>query len=322
MDSTSRRAVLAAGAGAALAAALPAASAQAAPGPDHPVRQRLRALEREHDARLGAYAHDTGSGRLMTYRADERFPMCSTFKTLGAAAVLRDLDGDGAFLAWRIRYTQQDVTRSGWSPVTEDHVDDGMTVAELCRYSITHSDNTAANLLLRELGGPTAITRFARSLGDRVTRLDRWEPELNSAEPWRITDTTSPRALGRTYGRLVLGDALAPDDRRLLTGWLLANTTSEERFRKGLPADWTVADKTGGGRYGGNNDAGVAWPPGRPPVVLTVLTTRPTEDAQPDDVLVARAAAVLAEAVSRTWAPRASPAAASARPIPDGPSVQ
>ncbi|MET8503346.1 class A beta-lactamase [Streptomyces sp. NPDC004787] len=307
MDSTSRRAVLAAGAGAALAAALPAASAQAAPGPDHPVRQRLRALEREHDARLGAYAHDTGSGRLVTYRADERFPMCSTFKTLGAAAVLRDLDGDGTFLARRIRYTQQDVTRSGWSPVTKDHVDDGMTVAELCRYSITHSDNTAANLLLRELGGPTAITRFARSLGDRVTRLDRWEPELNSAEPWRITDTTSPRALGRTYGRLVLGDALAPDDRRLLTGWLLANTTSEERFRKGLPADWTVADKTGGGRYGGNNDAGVAWPPGRPPVVLTVLTTRPTEDARPDDVLVARAAAVLAEAVSRTWAPAGVP---------------
>ncbi|MCX2180960.1 class A beta-lactamase [Streptomyces sp. SKN60] len=294
----SRRTVLAAGAGAALAAALPAASAHAAPREDGRARQRLRALEREHGARLGAYAYDTGSGRLVTYRADELFPMCSTFKTLCAAAVLRDLDRDGEFLARRIRYTQEDVTRSGWSPITKDHVGDGLTVAELCEYSLTHSDNTAANLLLRELGGPTAITRFARSVGDPVTRLDRWEPELNSAEPWRTTDTTSPRALGRTYGRLVLGDALAPADRRLLTGWLLANTTSEQRFRKGLPADWTVADKTGGGRYGGNNDAGVAWPPGRPPVVLTVLTTKPAEDAAADDVLVARAAEVLADAVS------------------------
>ncbi|MFF6774088.1 class A beta-lactamase [Streptomyces sp. NPDC012637] len=295
-----RRTMLTAGAGAALAAALPLTSAHATPAhvSSGRARQRLRALEREHDARLGAYAYDTGSGRLVTYRADERFPMCSLFKTLGAAAVLRDLDRDGEFLARRVHYTQEYVKRSGWSPITKDHVADGMTIAELCEYSITHSDNTAANLLLQELGGPTAITRFARSIGDDVTRLDRWEPELNSAEPWRETDTTTPRAIARSYARLVLGGALAPDDRSRLTGWMLANTTSSERFRKGLPADWVLADKTGGGRYGGNNDAGVAWPPGRPPVVLAVMTTRPEEDATADNALVAGAAEVLAAEVS------------------------
>ncbi|MBB5122967.1 hypothetical protein AF335_14350 [Streptomyces eurocidicus] len=77
-----------------------------------------------------------------------------------------------------------------------------MTVGELCDATIRFSDNLAGNLLLRELGGPTAITRFCRSIGDRTTRLDRWEPELNTAEPSRVTDTTSPRAIGRTYGRL------------------------------------------------------------------------------------------------------------------------
>ncbi|MFF5975612.1 class A beta-lactamase [Streptomyces sp. NPDC012769] len=291
-----RRSILAAGTGAALAAvALPLTPAHAAPGG---ARRRLRALEREHGARLGAYAYDTGSGRLVTYRADERFPMCSLFKTLGSAGVLRDLDRDGEFLARRVHYTQEYVERSGWSPVTSKRVEGGMTVAELCECSITHSDNTAANLLLRELGGPTAITRFARSIGDEVTRLDRWEPELNSAEPWRETDTTTPRAIARSYARLVLGGALATGDRRRLTGWMLANTTSLERFRKGLPADWTLADKTGGGRYGGNNDAGIAWPPGRPPVVLAVMTTKPAEDAEADNVLVARAAEVLADAVT------------------------
>ncbi|MFI8518857.1 class A beta-lactamase [Streptomyces sp. NPDC085481] len=290
-----RRSLLTAGAGATLAAALPLTPAHASGGDTTP---RLRALEREHGARLGAYAYDTGSGRVVAYRAGELFPMCSVFKTLGSAAVLRDLDRDGEFLARRIHYTQELVDRSGHSPITREHVADGLTVAELCEYSITHSDNTAANLLLRELGGPTAVTRFARSLGDRVTRLDRWEPELNSAEPWRETDTTTPRAIGRSYARLVLGGALAPHDRRLLTGWLLANTTSGNRFRKGLPADWTLADKTGGGRYGGNNDVGIAWPPGRPPVVLAVLTTKPAEDAAADDELVAEAARILAGAVS------------------------
>ncbi|GAA4899783.1 class A beta-lactamase [Streptomyces coeruleoprunus] len=293
-----RRTVLATGAGAALAALTAATPAHATPAA--PVTQRLRALEREHGARLGAYAHDTATGRTVAYRADERFPMCSLFKTIGAAAVLRDLDRKGEFLARRIRYTEDYVKRSGWSPITgeEGNLARGMTVEELCACSITHSDNTAANLLLRELGGPTAITRFSRSIGDTVTRLDRWEPELNSAEPWRETDTTTPRAIGRTYARLVLGDALAPGDRRTLTDWLLANTTSKNRFRAGLPADWTLADKTGGGSYGGNNDAGIAWPPGRPPVVLAVMTTKPDQDAASDDPLVASTAKILADAMS------------------------
>ncbi|WP_326653773.1 class A beta-lactamase [Streptomyces sp. NBC_01750] len=299
-----RRTILAtgAGAGAALAAVsrvTPAHAALAAPGAARVTRQ-LRALEREHSARLGAYAHDTATGRRVVYRADESFPMCSLFKTIGAAAVLRDLDRDGEFLARRIRYTAKDVKDSGHSPITgrPENLAHGMTVAELCAYSITHSDNTAANLLLRELGGPTAITRFCRSVGDPVTRLDRWEPELNSAEPWRETDTTTPRAIGRTYARLVLGDALVPCDRRLLTDWLLANTTSGERFRAGLPADWRVADKTAGGSYGGNNNAGIAWPPGRPPVVLAVMTTKPDRDAPADNPLVAKTAGILAAALS------------------------
>ncbi|MET8329242.1 class A beta-lactamase [Streptomyces sp. NPDC005181] len=314
-----RRTILAAGAGAALATVSASAPAHAsltahafstAPGAAARVARQLRALEREHSARLGAYAHDTATGRTVVYRADERFPMCSLFKTVGAAAVLRDLDRNGEFLARRIRYTAQYVEASGHSPITgrAENLSHGMTVADLCAYSITHSDNTAANLLLRELGGPTAITRFCRSIGDPVTRLDRWEPELNSAEPWRETDTTTPRAVGQTYARLVLGDALVPCDRRLLTGWLLANTTSGERFRAGLPADWTVADKTAGGSYGGNNDAGVARPPGRPPVVLAVMTTKPARDAAADNPLVAKTAGVLAEALSRppTATPRGS----------------
>ncbi|MFF9345090.1 MULTISPECIES: class A beta-lactamase [unclassified Streptomyces] len=298
----SRRTALALGAGTALTTALglaaagPASAAPAGRAEDR-VAARLRALEERYDARLGVHAHDVRTGRTIAHRDRERFPMCSVFKTLAVAAVLRDLDHDGTFLARRIPYTAACVERSGWSPVTGDpeNIARGMTVAELCDATIRFSDNTAANLLLRELGGPTAVTRFARSTGDPVTRLDRWEPELNSAEPWRTTDTTTPRAIARTYGRLVLGRVLEPADRALLTDWLLRNTTSPTRFRKGLPADWTVADKTGGGEYGGNNDVGVTWPPDGGPILLSVLTTRFEPDAEGVDELVAAAAAVVAE---------------------------
>ncbi|MFI1314725.1 Exo family class A beta-lactamase [Streptomyces albidoflavus] len=301
----SRRTLLTATAGAALAAAtLAPGTAHATSdsrgrghGPASDAERRLAGLERASGARLGVYAYDTGSGRTVAYRADGLFPMCSVFKTLSSAAVLRDLDRNGKFLSRRIFYTQDDVEQAGGAPETgkAENLANGMTVEELCEVSITASDNCAANLMLRELGGPTAVTRFVRSLGDRVTRLDRWEPELNSAEPGRVTDTTSPRAITRTYGRLVLGDALNPRDRRLLTSWLLANTTSGDRFRAGLPDDWTLGDKTGAGRYGTNNDAGVTWPPGRPPIVLTVLTAKTEQDAVRDDGLVADAARVLAE---------------------------
>ncbi|MGW6691962.1 class A beta-lactamase [Streptomyces sp. NPDC054961] len=293
----SRRTALALGAGAALAAALPlGGTAHALPAGDG-VASRLRELEERHSARLGVFARNLRTGRTVAYRADERFPMCSVFKTIAAAAVLRDLDHDGETLAKLVRYTAQYVEKSGYSPLTgtAENLENGMTVAQLCDAAICYSDNTAGNLLLRELGGPTAITRFCRSIGDGRTRLDRWEPELNSAEPWRVGDTTTPRAIGGTYARLVLGDALARQDRERLTGWLLANTTSGERFRAGLPADWILADKTGGGRYGGNNDTGIAWTPDGTPVVLAVLTTRHEEDAPADHPLVAGTAALLAE---------------------------
>ncbi|WUO17744.1 class A beta-lactamase [Streptomyces sp. NBC_00289] len=279
---------------------MPTASAHAAAngesdGSDH-VTARLSTLESRHGARLGVFAHNLATRRTVRYRADERFPVCSLFKTLAAAAVLRDLDRHGEVLARRVHYTAADLVEN--SPRTEQHLADGMTVAELADAAIRYSDNTAGNLLLRQLGGPTAVTRFARSLGDRVTRLDRWETELNSAEPWRITDTTSPRAIGRTYARLVLGDALNRPDRELLNHWLLNNTTSGNRFRAGLPATWTIADKTGGGWYGANNDVGIAWTEDGTPLVLAVQTTLPDRDAAYDHDLIKETAALLADALT------------------------
>ncbi|MET9416306.1 class A beta-lactamase [Streptomyces klenkii] len=296
---TSRRTLLALGAGTALAALTTGGTAYAAtPGGDRTAR-RLRELEQEHSARLGVFAHNTVTGRTVAHRAGELFPMCSTFKTIAVAAVLRDLDRDGEFLAKRIHYTKKEVEDSGYDKITgrDENVANGMTVEELCAAAISFSDNGAANLLLRELGGPTAVTRFCRSTGDRTTRLDRWEPALNSAEPGRTTDTTTPRAIGRTYARLVLGDVLDPADRKRLTGWLLANTTSDERLRKGVPAGWTVADKTGAGSYGTSNDVGITWTPHGAPVVMSILTTKHEPGAEGDSPLVAETARLLASAL-------------------------
>jgi beta-lactamase class A len=153
-----------------------------------------------------------------------------------------------------------------------------MTVSELCEVTLQYSDNAAANLLMKQIGGPAAVTAYARSIGDSEFRLDRWETELNSALPDDVRDTTTPLAMARSLQKLVLGDVLPAAQRKLLRDWMVGNTTGATRIRAGVSAAWTVADKTGAGDYGTVNDIGVIWPPGKAPLVLAVYLTQPNKD--------------------------------------------
>jgi beta-lactamase class A len=183
--------------------------------------------------------------------------------------------------------------------VTERHVDAGMTVRELCDAAITLSDNTAANLLLASAGGPAGLTAFARSIGDTRTRLDRWETELNEAAPGDPRDTTTPAAMLHSMREVLLGDVLADGSRAQLVDWLVATRTGDRRLRAGLPDGWRVGDKTGTSGNGIANDVGIAWPPGRGPLLVTAYYDgRPATPEQRDAVIadVGRVVASLAGA--------------------------
>ncbi|RFS84644.1 class A beta-lactamase [Actinomadura spongiicola] len=258
------------------------------------VTRRLLRLEKARDARVGAYAIDTGTGQVLAHRADERFPFASSFKVMACAAVLQKARRTDPGLMDRvIRYDRRDL--AAFSPETEKHVGTGMTVAELCGATITKSDNTAGNLLLKEIGGPRGLTAFFRSLGDTVSRSDRVEPGLNRWRPGELRDTTAPGPWARDLRALTVGDALVPADRERLVAWLKASVTGGERIRAGLPGGWTVGDKTGtAGVHGNANDIAVVWPPSGAPLIFAILVTRPDADAEPDDETVAAAARILA----------------------------
>jgi beta-lactamase class A len=231
----------------------------------------LTQLERRMQGRLGVYALDTATGASLRYRADERFLLCSTGKTLTVAAVLRQSEVEPGLLDRVIHYGPSDVL--SYAPVTSQHVTEGMTVAALCDAAITVSDNTAANLLVEMIGGPAAVTAFARTLGDDVTRIDRLEPDLNVTTPGDPRDTSTPEQMAKNLQTLVLGDALSDVSRQRLTDLLEANTTGDQTIRAGLPGDWTVGDKTGSGAQGENNDLAVAWPPSAKPLIIAVYTS-------------------------------------------------
>lgn len=233
----------------------------------------LKDLEVQSGARIGVAAVDYNSGKLVCWREGERFIMCSTFKLSLAAAFLSRADADREDLNRIIRYNQGDLLDV--SPVTARNVGTGMRVSDLCQAVMLYSDNTAANLLLTELGGPEALTQWWRQIGDTVTRLDRREPALNV--PDGIKDTTTPAAMLGNLKAVLLGNTLSATSRARLMGWMAASTTGSAMLRAGVPANWTVGDKTG--RWlssdpakGATNDIAILTPPGRKPILVTAYT--------------------------------------------------
>ncbi len=256
----------------------------------------IASIEARTGGRLGVTAIDTGTQVAFAYRADERFPMCSTFKALAVAAVLERIDRGIERADRRVSYGRSDLL--DYAPVARAHVARGfMTVEDLCAAAMTDSDNTAANLLLRTLGGPAGVTRFARSIGDRMTRLDHTEPALNFDVTGDPRDTTTPAAMAQSLRAVALGAVLTVARRNRYTAWLRGNKTGAARIRAGLPSTWRVGDKTGTGgdtnRFGDSetrNDIGILWPPGRAPIVLTVYLRGAQIAAGPADAAIAAVA--------------------------------
>ncbi len=243
-------------------------------------------IESEYDARVGVYAIDTGSDQTIDYRSEERFAFASTYKALAAALVLKQNTMEE--LEEVITYTEDDLV--SYSPITEKHVDTGMTLAELSEAAVRTSDNTAGNLLFEELGGPEQFQQSLREIGDDVTQSDRYETALNEFTPGNTRDTSTPAALATSLQGFAVGDLLTDDKLELLLDWMQGNATGDTLIRAGAPEGWTVADKSGAGRYGTRNDIAVVWPPDREPIILAIMTRHDTEDAEYDDALIAEVA--------------------------------
>ncbi|MGY3727069.1 MULTISPECIES: class A beta-lactamase [Cobetia] len=246
----------------------------------------LQEIEQRVGARLGVTVLDTADGRRVSWRGDERFPMSSTFKVLACGNLLSRVDARQESLSRKVEIRPADLV--SYSPVTERQVEgDGMTLAALCRATITTSDNTAGNLILDAIGGPVGLTNYLRTLKDDITRLDRRETALNEATPGDPRDTTTPDAMASTLQRLLLGEALSEASRLTLQGWMLANTTGSDKLRAALPDDWQIADKTGGGGHGTNNDIAIIWPPNHAPLIVAVYLTESEAERAVRDAAIA-----------------------------------
>ena len=252
------------------------------------------AYERESGGRLGVYAENLATGAKLAWRADERFVMCSTFKASLAACVLARVDRGEEQLAAMISYGQADLLE--YAPVAKQNLAAGaMSVTDMCKAIVELSDNTCANLLLARIGGPAVLTAFWRSIGDTTSRLDHNEPELNRSPPGDPRDTTTPAAMARNLRRLVLGEALAPASRTQLTEWMVNCKTGANRLRGGLPAGWTIGDKTGNNGKDASGDLAVVWPKPETPILIAAYTQGGTPNTAQIQAVFARIGRMVAE---------------------------
>jgi beta-lactamase class A len=252
----------------------------------------MKRIEAEAGGRLGVAMIDTHDGHRFAWRGGARFPMCSTFKFLLAAAILKRADAGRLRLDRALPVSKADYVPH--SPTVEKHFGGTLTIAALCEATITLSDNAAANLLLPLVGGPAGFTAFLRALGDPVTRLDRIEPFMSEAKPGDLRDTTTPAAMLHSLNAVVLGNTLKPSSRTQLGQWLIDNKTGGARIRAGVPAGWRVGDKTGTSGNGVVGDVAIIWPPERKPLLLTTYF----DGGQADDAARQKALADAARAVT------------------------
>ena len=239
------------------------------------IQEKLTLLESKEHIRLGISALNTANNQMINFRANERFPIQSTFKLIGVSAILYKNMQDPSLLKQKISYKKEDLV--SWSPIAEKNIESGMTISELCSAAMKYSDNAAINLLIKKLGDQSKITEFARFLKDDSFRLDHLEPHMNS-NPFDVQDTSTPNAMQNNLKNLALGNILSKSMRDQLIDWMKGNAVGEKRMRAGAPKGWIVADKTGSSdSYGIANDIGVIWPPNRSPIILAIYTVHPNK---------------------------------------------
>ena len=271
-------------ASAAMAAATPSFAAKSDP---------FAALEARHGGRLGVAALDTSTGTRLAHRADERFPMCSTFKLLVVAAILHNIDLGSERQERFIDYSKADLLPH--SPVCLAHLAaGGLTVEQMCEAAVEYGDNTAANFLLASVGGPEGATNYVRLLGDSVTRIDRNEPTANTCIPGDPRDTTTPLAMLTDLRALTEGGVLFEDSQDLMVSMLKDCQTAQSRIPAGLPASWSSGDKTGTGDHNTANNIAVIYPPNRPSIFVAAYYTESTATPDEQDAVLADVGRIVA----------------------------
>lgn len=260
------------------------------------ITNEINVLEKGFEGKIGIYALDTNNNNIIAYRENELFPIQSTMKMMVVATLLKKSEIHQQLLRTVIHYNKKDLIP--WHPVTGKYINTGMALEALGEASMTYSDNTAVNVIMKHLGGPKAIIEFARSIGNKSYNVSHYDGFLNS-DPNNNDDSATPKDMAISVKKLIVGNHLAQSQKNMLLTWMHNNTTSYRRMRYGAPSGWDVADKTGSGNFGITNDIGILWSPTCKPIVLSIYTVRNRKELLQQEDVVAQVTKFVIKSLSK-----------------------
>jgi beta-lactamase class A len=268
----------------------------AAPARAEDLRIKFSQIERQMQGRLGLSLRQGAQD--INYRSSERFLYCSTFKWVLAAAVLSLVDKGQLKLEQTVSYSDKDMLKP--SPVTSLYLVRGfMSIGDLCKATVTTSDNTAANLLTPLIGGLAGLKAFTGSLGDTIMRFDRREPELNHYSKGDARDTVTPHAMTGLLYAAFAGPVLSPASKAILRDWMQATVTGKARIRAGVPQDLVVGNKTGSSGAGFAHDVAFIKPHQGETIYLSLFTQTDYDDISRNEIAIAQATRAVLSAIMR-----------------------
>lgn len=233
---------------------------------------KIKVIERQIGAQIGVAIYDVKTQDLWNYNGDFRFPLMSTFKTLACAKLLSDVDK--GYQSFETSVVIQKDSLVTWSPITKNHIGEMFSLKQACSAAMIMSDNTASNIVLDGINGPISLTKFLRSIGDNITRLDRIEPFLGEAVKGDLRDTTTPNAITESLHKLLFGRVLSKESKTQLKQWMIDNKVSDSLLRSVLPRDWSIADRSGAGGFGSRGITAVVWSAIRSPLIISIYLTQ------------------------------------------------
>jgi len=229
---------------------------------------------------LGAGLMNLESGEHFTWEGDRRFPMQSVFKLPLGAVALAEVDAGRLSLSEILTVTDETLSPF-WSPIAQAYpARTTYTAGEMLTAAVRDSDNTAADMLMKRIGGPGAVTAWLESQRIMEVRVDRYERELNMDRlgmasfraAWKAPaalqaaiatvapakrraatlayladprDTSTPRGMLNLLSKLDDDQLISPASTRRLITLLIATTRGQDRIKAGLPRDATFAHKAG-----------------------------------------------------------------------------
>ncbi|WP_198555511.1 class A beta-lactamase [Shewanella sp. Pdp11] len=231
------------------------------------VKQTVNEFERQ-GWNIGVSVIENSSNNVYLINGDERFSTNSTIKALACAIVLSEVDKNAVSLDDAMMINEQDVVSH--SPVMKEFIGKKVTLADACKATMTYSDNTAANFAIKKSGGPEGITSFLRSMGDDITRADRYEPDLNTNPEGDLRDTSTANAMAANFNKLLLGNILSTQSKEQLKDWMMGNKVADNMLRLVLPTGWEIADRTGANSYGARGIISMVWSESQQPLIISI----------------------------------------------------